>query len=61
MCNVTSIVMALDYLGWKFPEGDYKQPEDNLCDFIFRSSEKSADVFLNKCRKYKRVLDKKEA
>jgi hypothetical protein len=39
MCNVTSIVMALDYLGWKFPEGDYKQPEDNLCDFIFRSSE----------------------
>lgn len=28
---------------------------------LFLDSEKSADVFLNKCRKYKRVLDKKEA
>ena len=28
---------------------------------LFLDSEKSADVFLNKCRKYKRVIDKKEA
>lgn len=28
---------------------------------LFLDSEKSADVFLNKCRKYKRILDKKEA
>ena len=33
-CNTTSIVMALCYLGWKFPEGRYRQPEDNLTDFI---------------------------
>jgi hypothetical protein len=28
---------------------------------LFLDGEKSADVFLNKCRKYKRVIDKKEA
>ena len=33
-CNVTSIVMALSYLGWEFPKGRYSQPEDNLTDFI---------------------------
>jgi len=35
MCNVTSIVMALDYAGYQFPKGKFRQPEDNLCDFIF--------------------------
>ncbi len=35
MCNVTSIVMALAYLGWSFPKGRYIQAEDNLCEFIF--------------------------
>jgi len=33
-CNVTSIVMALDYLGYDFPPGPYKQPEDNLHYFM---------------------------
>lgn len=34
MCNVTSYVMALEYSGWKFPKGKFKQPEDNLGYFI---------------------------
>jgi uncharacterized protein YvpB len=29
-CQVTSMVMGLSYIGWKFPEGKYEQPEDNL-------------------------------
>jgi len=29
-CNVTSMVMALCYLGYEFPKGRYRQPEDNL-------------------------------
>ena len=33
-CNVTSMVMALDYLGYSFPSGQYKQPEDNLHLFM---------------------------
>ena len=33
-CNTTSMVMALCYLGYKFPEGKYKQPEDNLHYYI---------------------------
>ena len=33
-CNVTSMVMALDYLGYRFPAGQYEQPEDNLRKFI---------------------------
>lgn len=33
-CNVTSMVMALDYLGFNFPSGKYKQPEDNLHLFM---------------------------
>jgi len=39
MCNVTSMVMALDYVGYKFPKGKFSQPEDNLCNFIFTSKE----------------------
>lgn len=39
MCNVTSYVMAADYLGFKFPNGKYDQPEDNFADFIFKSKE----------------------
>jgi uncharacterized protein YvpB len=35
-CNVTSMVMALDYLGYSFPNGTYQQPEDNLRVFIER-------------------------
>ncbi len=33
-CNVTSMVMALSYLGAEFPKGDYPQPEDNLRQYI---------------------------
>jgi uncharacterized protein YvpB len=33
-CNVTSMVMALSYLGYSFPKGSYEQPEDNLRNFI---------------------------
>lgn len=33
-CNVTSIIMMLDYAGFSFPRGSFKQPEDNLADFI---------------------------
>jgi hypothetical protein len=33
-CNVTSMCMALDYLGYSFPKGEYEQPEDNLRAFI---------------------------
>jgi hypothetical protein len=33
-CNVTSMVMALDYMGCTFPKGEYEQPEDNLRLFI---------------------------
>lgn len=38
MCNVTSICMALDYAGFKFPNGEYSQPEDNLAKFIMESN-----------------------
>ena len=33
-CNVTSMVMALHYLGYTFPKGIYSQPEDNLRAYI---------------------------
>jgi uncharacterized protein YvpB len=33
-CNVTSMIMALDYLGYQLPKGEYDQPEDNLRIFI---------------------------
>lgn len=38
-CNVTSIVMGLEYSGWNFPVGQYSQPEDNLAKFILESEE----------------------
>lgn len=38
-CNVTSMVMALEYAGWKFSQGNYKQPEDNLAKYILESKE----------------------
>jgi hypothetical protein len=31
------MVMALDYLGYSFPKGEYEQPEDNLRRFIERN------------------------
>lgn len=33
-CSTTSMIMALEYAGWKLPQGKYKQPEDNLTYFI---------------------------
>ncbi|MDR2150147.1 MAG: C39 family peptidase [Spirochaetaceae bacterium] len=33
-CNVTAMIMALSYLGYTFPKGNYEQPEDNLREFI---------------------------
>jgi hypothetical protein len=33
-CNVTSMCMALSYLGYAFPSGPYEQPEDNLRKYI---------------------------
>lgn len=50
-CNVTSYTMALEYAGWIFPTGPYKQPEDNLAYFILtdkkmRETMKSQDPVL---------------
>lgn len=36
-CNTTSYVMALEYSGFKFPSGKFKQPEDNLTYHILTS------------------------
>jgi hypothetical protein len=33
-CNVTSMVMALEYMGYVFPKGEFGQPEDNLRTFM---------------------------
>jgi len=33
-CNVTSMISGLVSAGWPLPSGKYKQPEDNLLDFI---------------------------
>ena len=33
-CNVTSMVMALSYMGLALPPGEHRQPEDNLRAFI---------------------------
>ena len=33
-CNVTSMIMALDYLGYEFPDGKYERPTDNLHCFM---------------------------
>lgn len=40
MCNVTSMCMALDYAGYKFPDlGKWSQPEDALMDFMVTNEE----------------------
>lgn len=43
MCNVTSYVMALEYSGFSFPSGPYKQPEDNLGLHILTSEKLMAE------------------
>ncbi len=36
-CNITSIVRSMDYNGFIFPKGKYKQDEDNLADSMLHS------------------------
>jgi len=38
-CNVTSMVSGLVSASWPLPAGAYKQPEDNLLDFIRKNPE----------------------
>lgn len=45
MCNVVSMVMGLEYAGYSLPDGKWKQPEDNLAEFILTNKE-----LLNKWR-----------
>jgi hypothetical protein len=42
-CQVTSMVMGLSYLGWEFPEGRYRQPEDNLKTY-FMEQKKNPEI-----------------
>lgn len=42
MCNLTSMCMAADYMGYNFPDGKYDQPEDNAADFTMKSPEVDA-------------------
>ena len=35
-CNVTDMIQALDILCYLFPNGEHKQPEDNLRAFLKR-------------------------
>lgn len=39
MCNVTAMVMSLEYSGWVFPSGQFSQPEDNLAYFILTNGD----------------------
>jgi hypothetical protein len=49
-CNVTSMVMALSYLGCVFPSGKYGQPEDNLRAFIEASGKNPENHYdLSEC------------
>ena len=50
-CNVTSMVMALDYKGYadQFPKGNYKQPEDNLRHYI-ETNPDCIRIYENFCR-----------
>jgi hypothetical protein len=59
-CNVTSMVMGLSYLGWKFPEGKYEQPEDNLKAF-FMEQEKNPEIHADLAEYTNRWLGKTAA
>ncbi len=48
-CNVTSMCMALDYMGYTFPQGSYAQPEDNFLRFI--ETDKTFSEFASAWRK----------
>lgn len=45
MCNATSMINALCRAGYSLPDGRWKQPEDNLAEFILTNKE-----LLNKWR-----------
>lgn len=47
MCNVTALCESLKIAGYSFPQGDYKQPEDNLANFILHS-EKIDNLYLTR-------------
>ena len=59
-CNVTAYIAALAIAGWNFPSGKYKQPEDNLADFILSSTEIDS-LYQKQCpamwRSYVRALN----
>jgi hypothetical protein len=56
-CQVTSMVMGLSYLGWEFPEGKYKQPEDNL-EAYFLAQGKNHEIHANLAEYTNRWLGK---
>lgn len=45
MCNVTVLCEGFDVGGWYLPSGEYKQPEDNLCDYVVKESEKEDSYY----------------
>jgi len=55
-CGTTSMVAALDYVGFTFPKDEvYNQPEDSLLNFILNSKEIDAEyakVYPYEYRKY---------
>ncbi len=64
MCNVTAMVMALEYLGIDFrklvEKSSFIQPEDALCEFIVNSKEideKYKREFASMYRDYQEGLD----
>lgn len=59
-CNVTSYVMALEYAGWKFPKGRFKQTEDNLAEHIIESEKIDNDFNVTMRALWKEWHDAKE-
>lgn len=52
-CNCTSYGMALEYAGYIFPSGRYKQPEDNLAFHILNSKKIIAEYSTKQPAMYK--------
>lgn len=49
--KVIAYVQALEYAGWLFPKGKYKQLEDNLAYFIL-TDQRVKIIYDNDCKKY---------
>lgn len=45
MCNVTTLAEAFEIGEWRFPDGQYTQPEDNLCDHIVEKNLKEGSYY----------------